>query len=238
MTVPTLRYVSYRNAGHGVGHLVLQRPEKLNAVHRPMMRDLTVAFAAFHADDDAAVAVLSGAGRAFCAGADVAHRATAAGPAAPGEDLARLPDLFLSRDAVKPIVAAAHGHVVGMGLRMVLLADLALCSPSTRFRAPEVVQGLDGAPYWWLLRERAGDAFATHAVATGSAWSGEEAAQRGIVARCTPETDLPGAAQSLAEELAGTPRAALSALVETRRHALRATEAAAGRTRLRATAQA
>ncbi|GAA1845444.1 2-(1,2-epoxy-1,2-dihydrophenyl)acetyl-CoA isomerase PaaG [Pseudonocardia ailaonensis] len=227
------REVTYERGANGVGYLVLRRPDKLNAVHRSMMGDLTEAFAAFHGDDAAAVAVLRGEGRAFCAGADVAARAAADGPPAPGEDLSRLPDLFLARDAVKPIVAAAHGHVVGMGLRMVLLADLALCTATTRFRAPEVGQGLDGGPYWWLLQARAGDAFATHAVATGREWSGAEAERRGLVTRCVAEDALTTEAEGLAAALAAQPRRALTALVDTRRQALRDVELTAWRARMR-----
>ncbi|ODU07204.1 MAG: hypothetical protein ABS81_02575 [Pseudonocardia sp. SCN 72-86] len=223
------RHVAYEHGGDGVARITLSRPEKLNAVHPPMMRDLTAAFAAFHTDDDALVAILSGAGRAFCAGADTAH---AGRPAAdPAEDLSRLPELFLAQRVPKPIVAAVQGPVIGMGLRMVLLADVAVCASDATFAAPEVSLGLDGGPYWWLLQARAGDAFAMHAVATGQSWDAAEAERRGIVTRCVAPGLVDATATDLARTLAARPRRALSALVGTRREALRDRELAAWRTR-------
>ena len=157
--------VTYERDDDGIGWITLRRERVLNAIDSAMMRDLASALDAFDKDDSAQVAVMSGSGRAFCVGADIKEVRTHV--AQDGEsDLKRLPDLLLVRDRYKPIVAAAHGHVVGAGLRLVLLSDFALCAGSTQFRVPEVDHGLDGAPYWLLLQARAGDAFAADVVGT------------------------------------------------------------------------
>jgi enoyl-CoA hydratase/carnithine racemase len=215
--------VTYERDDDGIGWITLRRERVLNAIDSAMMRDLASALDAFDKDDSAQVAVMSGSGRAFCVGADIKEVRTHV--AQDGEsDLKRLPDLLLVRDRYKPIVAAAHGHVVGAGLRLVLLSDFALCAGSTQFRVPEVDHGLDGAPYWLLLQARAGDAFAADVVGTCRTWSGAEAAARGVVIRATAEDQLVPDAKALARQLAGKPPAALAALVRARRTALRRLE--------------
>jgi crotonobetainyl-CoA:carnitine CoA-transferase CaiB-like acyl-CoA transferase/enoyl-CoA hydratase/carnithine racemase len=232
MTVTdTAQLVTYDRKADGIAHITLRRDRALNAINPAMMRALGEALEQFDEDESASVAVLAGAGRAFCAGADVKEMPPLVGPVEPGADLRKLPDLLLTRDRYKPIIAAAHGHVVGAGLRLVLLADFALCAESTRFRVAELHHGLDGGPYWWLLQARAGDAFAMDVVGTGRTWSGSEAAARGVVMRATSDDTLLSEARALAVLLSGQPRAALAALVEARRTALRALELTAWTTR-------
>jgi enoyl-CoA hydratase len=211
--------VSYTTAG-GIGRITLRRERSLNAINAAMMRQLGEALNAFEEDDSAAVALLTGQGRAFCAGADLREK-TARTATDPAEDRSRLSDLFLVRDQYKPIVAAVQGHAIGMGLRLTLLCDFADCSESAQFRAPEIGHGIDGGDYWWLLQARAGDAFAMEVVATGRSWGGQEAYDRGLVTRCVADDRLTFEAEGLAGVLAEQPLRALSALVETRRSALR-----------------
>ena len=219
--------VTYERDGDAIGWITLRRERVLNAINTAMMRDMAAALDAFDADDSARVAVLTGSGRSFCTGADVKEMRGQQGAPGSGAELKRLPELLLTRDQYKPIVAAAHGHVVGAGLRLVLLADFALCGESALFRVPEVQHGLDGGPYWWLLQARAGDAFAADVVGTGRPWSGTEAAARGVVMRATADDRLIPEARTLARQLADRPVAALTALVHTRRAALRRLELAA-----------
>jgi enoyl-CoA hydratase len=219
--------VTYERDDGGIGWITLRRERVLNAINSAMMRDMAAALDAFDADGSARVAVLTGSGRSFCTGADVKEMRAPHGAPDAGADLRRLPEMLLVRDQYKPIVAAAHGHVVGAGLRLVLLADFALCAESAVFRVPEVQHGLDGGPYWWLLQARAGDPFAADVVGTGRPWSGTEAAARGVVMRATAGDRLVPEARELARQLADRPVAALTALVHTRRAALRRLELAA-----------
>jgi enoyl-CoA hydratase/carnithine racemase len=216
--------VARQSGDDGVTHIRLTRPEKLNAINPIMMRELRDAFDDFHGDPHAKVAVLSGEGRAFCAGADVAEAWCADRPTDPAGDLTRLPDLFWPTGGVKPVVAAVHGHVIGAGLRLALLSDFVVCGQSASFRVPELGHGLDGGPYWAHLRARAGDAFAMDVVATGRPWSAAEAADRGLVVEVVPDADVPAAAIALAGRVAAQPTPPLLALVDARRAAMRRVE--------------
>jgi enoyl-CoA hydratase/carnithine racemase len=222
--------VTYDRDEAGVGHITLRREHKLNAINPAAMRALVTAFDRFHRDAEARVAVLSGAGRSFCAGADVVEVAAASDPDW-SSDVRLLPELFVARAAFKPIIVAAHGHVIGAGLRLLLLSDFAVCAESASFRVPEISHGLDGSPYWVLLRQRAGDAFAMDVVGTGRSWTAAEALARGLVTRVVPDAELPGSAQRLATELAAQPADAMAAVIDTRRTALRRAELDAWTTR-------
>lgn len=213
--------VSYET-NEGIGVIALRRSAALNAINGTMMRQLGEALNCFEEDESASVALLIGQGRAFCAGADLHEKTTRTSTDA-AEDRSGLSELFLKRDRYKPIIAVVQGHAIGMGLRMTLLCDFVICAQSAQFKAPEISHGIDGGDYWWMLQARAGDAFAMEAVATGRAWDGREAYERGLVTRCVADDQLRAAAEALAETLAAQPPAALAALVETRRSALRAT---------------
>lgn len=223
--------VSYSSDGQ-IGHITLRRERALNAINGAMMRQLGQALNAFEEDESALVGLLTGQGRAFCAGADLREK-IARTSTDPAEDRSRLSDLFLVRDRYKPIVAAVQGHAIGMGLRLTLLCDYAICGDSSQFRAPEIGHGIDGGEYWWLLQARAGDAFAMDAVGTGRTWTGQEASDRGLVTRCVPDDRMTEEAEDLARVLAKKPTAALAALVETRRSALRQLQMDAWVTRAR-----
>jgi enoyl-CoA hydratase/carnithine racemase len=223
--------VTYARDADSIGRITLRRAHKLNALNPTMLLALQSAFAAFDADESAAVAVLAGDGRAFCAGADTTEMPGLSVTPGEGVDLRTLPDVFLLRDRYKAVIAAAHGHVVGAGLRLVLLSDFAVCAETTRFRVPEIGHGLDGGPYWHHLQARAGDAFAADVVGTGRTWSGTEAADRGVVMGAAPDDELAKRVDELAIQLSGQPRAALRALVETRRISLRRLEMDAWTTR-------
>jgi crotonobetainyl-CoA hydratase len=213
--------VTYEQDGAGVACITLRRDRVLNAINASMMRALWAALDEFHHDRSARVAVLKGAGRAFCAGADI-REVPAAGKLDPAEDLSRMSDAFLARDRFKPLIASVHGHVVGAGLRMTLLSDFVICAESARFRAPEVQHGLDGGFYWTLIQARAGDAFAMDVVATGRPWSGRDAAGRGLVTRCVPDGALQDATLEFAASIASQPADTMEALVAVRRASLRA----------------
>ncbi len=225
-------FVTYENGGEGIGRITLRRESMLNAVNGATMRDLWRALNAYDQDATARVALLSGAGRAFCAGADIREQPPA-GPVDPAEDRSRLGEIFLVREQYKPIVAVVHGHAVGMGLHLTLLSDFVICGNSAKFRAPEIGHGLNGGNYWWLLQSRAGDAFAMDVVATSREWSGREASERGLVTRSVADETLREEAEHLARTVAGQPPAAVAALVETRRSALRRIELESWHTRAR-----
>lgn len=124
--------------------ITLNRPEVLNAVDGAVTRELTAALDRLETDDEVRAAVLTGAGRAFCAGLDL--RAAATGD---GIDATRDPEHgfagMTSRMPGKPIVAAVNGDAVGGGFELALVCDVIVAVPAARFALPEVTHGLFAA---------------------------------------------------------------------------------------------
>lgn len=188
--------------------VIINRPERRNAVDGPTATALASAFRAFDADDEAAVAVLTGAGGAFCAGADL--KAIAAGAplrVAPDGDGPMGPTrLRLS----KPVLAAIEGPAVAGGLELAVWCDLRVAAEgavlgvlSRRVGVPLIDLGTIRLP------RLVGHGRAMGLVLTGRAVGAAEALAMGLVDRVVPEGSARQAAVALAGELAALPQAAL-----------------------------
>jgi enoyl-CoA hydratase len=188
--------------------VTISRPERRNAVDAPTAAALAAAFRAFDADGDAAVAVLTGAGGAFCAGADL--KAIAAGTplrVAPDGDGPMGPTrLRLS----KPVVAAIEGPAVAGGLELALWCDLRVAAESAVLG---VLNRRVGVPLVDLgtvrLPRLIGQGRAMDLVLTGRAVGAAEALPMGLVDRVVPDGSARTRAVALAAELAALPQAAL-----------------------------
>jgi enoyl-CoA hydratase len=186
--------------------LTLNRPEALNAADLPLQRRFLECWQELVGDDRTRVVVLTGAGRAFCAGGDVALLHDA--PRAVREELSRihreLLPLMLTLPA--PIVAAVHGPAVGFGAELVALCDVAVMGRDTFLSDPHVQHGLPASPgcqlVWPYLTSRAQ---AKELLMTGRRVNAEEALRLGLVNRVTAPGDELGVALELAEELAALP---------------------------------
>jgi enoyl-CoA hydratase len=188
--------------------VTISRPERRNAVDAPTAAALAAAFRAFHADAGAAVAVLTGAGGAFCAGADLKAIAAGTPPrVAPDGDGPMGPTrLRLS----KPVLAAIEGPAVAGGLELALWCDL-------RVAAERAVLGVlnrrVGVPLVDLgtvrLPRLIGHGRAMDLVLTGRAVGAAEALAMGLVDRVVPDGSARSRAVALAAELAALPQAAL-----------------------------
>jgi enoyl-CoA hydratase/carnithine racemase len=187
---------------HGVLTITLNRPERLNAFTGTMSQELVAAFDAADADDNVRVVIVTGAGRAFCAGADLAGGAEAfSRAAAEGQvprDIAGLVALRIFR-CLKPVIAAINGPAVGVGVTMTLPMDIRLASTEAKFGFVFTRRGIvpEAASSWFLPRI-AGISRAMEWCATGRV----EAMQGGLLREVhTPEALLP-AATALAREIA------------------------------------
>ena len=186
--------------------LTLNRPEALNAADLRLQRRFLECWQELVGDDRTRVVVLTGAGRAFCAGGDVALLHDA--PRAVREELSRihreLLPLMLTLPA--PIVAAVHGPAVGFGAELVALCDVAVMGRDTFLSDPHVQHGLPASPgcqlVWPYLTSRAQ---AKELLMTGRRVNAEEALRLGLVNRVTAPGDELGVALELAEELAALP---------------------------------
>ncbi|MER6628230.1 enoyl-CoA hydratase-related protein [Streptomyces sp. NPDC000987] len=222
-----------------VAHLTLDRPEALNAL-TPEARDRVVALLDDASADPAVRAVvLTGAGRGFCAGADLRGGA-AAGERLPG-DVARTLRLGAQRliaavlDCEKPVIAAVNGTAAGLGAQLAFACDLVLAAESARFIEVFVRRGLvpDGGGAY-LLPRLIGPQRAKELMFFGDALTAADAAHLGLVNRVVPDGELAATARAWAARLAAGPTRALAltkqlvnASLDTDRAAAFAAEAAA-----------
>jgi enoyl-CoA hydratase len=187
--------------------LTIDRPQQRNAVDRPTADALTAALRAFEVDEQALVAVLTGAGGTFCAGADLG---------AVAEGSARVNRLELDGDGPmgpsrmqlsKPLIAAIEGHAVAGGLELALLADLRVMADDAvlgvfcrRFGVPLIDGGTVRLP------RIIGQGRALDLILTGRPVLAAEALAMGLVNRVVAAGSTLAAAQQLAREIAGFPQ--------------------------------
>jgi enoyl-CoA hydratase/carnithine racemase len=203
-------------AGH-VLTVTLDRPGRLNAFTAQMAAELIAAFDRADADDDVRAVVVTGAGRAFCAGADLAggartfdaaeraarRAAGAPGPEAePGRDTGGLVALRVFACA-KPVIAAINGPAVGIGATMTLPMDVRLASTAARIGFVFTRRGIvpEAASSWFLPRV-VGISRAMEWVTTGRVFAAAEALEGGLVRSVHPPDELLPAAYALAAEIA------------------------------------
>ena len=200
--------VLYERSGH-LATITYNRPDVLNAVNAEMRRALNAAFARFREDDEAWVGIVTGAGRAFCAGADLRDPGEAAG-AFPGSFWERptLNSFESGWEIYKPVIAAVNGHCLGYGLTLVTWCDFVLASDRARFGYPEVRLGMPAMVGAMRLAGRVAWADAMELLLTGEPVDAERARQMGLVWRVVAHDDLLDDARALAERLmAGAPLA-------------------------------
>lgn len=201
MAFETLRYIKEPD---GIAHVVLDRPDKLNAYNIRMRDEIEQALSAIRDDRDVRVVVLSGAGeRAFCVGADLTEFGTA-----PSQVIAR--QVRWERDVwglwlsiPKPFIAAMHGFVIGSGIEMALLCDLRLASEDATFALPEVSLGMvPAAGATQTLPRLVGPAHGMDLLLTGRRATAQEALAMCLVHQVVPRRDLLPATEGLAKEMA------------------------------------
>jgi enoyl-CoA hydratase/carnithine racemase len=191
--------------------ITLNRPDKLNAFTFVMMQELIDAFDNADADDDVRVVIVTGAGRGFCAGADLAAGDStfdyrdSSGAEASLEDARDGGGLVALRifESTKPVIAAVNGAAVGVGVTMTLPMDIRLASQDARFGFVFARRGLvpEAASSWFLPRV-VGIAQSMEWVATGRVFPASEALAGGLVRSVHPPDELLPAARALADEIA------------------------------------
>lgn len=186
-----------------VMQVTINRPDAMNALDIAHNDELGEVWRRFVADDDARVAILTGAGdRAFCAGADLKSLIPAQRAAIERND--RTPWAFgggLARgmQIPKPVIAAVNGHCLAGGLEMALACDIRLCSPNAKFGLAEVKWAIiPGAGGTQRLPRAVPLGMALEMILTGDPIDAAEALRVGLVNRVLPPAELLPAAQELA----------------------------------------
>lgn len=191
----------------GVALITLNRPERLNAISFRMFEEWQQACAETATDDDVRVLVLTGAGRAFCAGLDLDDAGKLADMTAPEmmvgqESWADATAAF--HRLPKPVVAAVNGAAAGAGFSLALAADIRLAAPQARFNAAFVRIGLSGGDCGssYFLPRIVGLGRAAEILLTGRFVSADEAAAIGLINRVVPANALIDQALAMAAAIA------------------------------------
>lgn len=195
----------------GITTLTLNRPESLNALTRVMTRELEEVFELVRDDSESRALVITGAGRAFCAGEDVRERpgdsSEVRAASTPFGKLARGPGVHLVfaepfRNMPKPTIASVNGAAVGQGLSLALACDLRIASDQARFGAIWSLRGIPpesaGA---YLLTQIVGPAKACELIFSGRIIDAEEALEIGLVNEVVPASELDKATRDFALDM-------------------------------------
>ncbi len=208
MNVPTFETIRLDVADH-IATLTLNRPDHLNAFNHKMMDEMISAFDYTDANDEVRVVVVTGEGRAFCAGADLAaaggdtFNAGARGRDSlqAGRDGGGRVSLRIF-DSLKPVIGAINGHAVGVGITMTLPMDIRFIDESAKIGFVFARRGITPeACSSWFLPRLVGISQAAEWCMTGRVFSGKEATDAGLGKYCAPGTALEQALK-LAEEIA------------------------------------
>ena len=200
--------------------ITLNRPDKLNAFNATMQQELIDAFDRADRDDDVRAVIVTGAGRAFCAGADLSSGADTFDRDAKRGPVRRLPDGRVDysdpqvRDGggqvtlrifkcLKPVIAAVNGPAVGIGVTMQLAMDIRIASEQARFGFVFSQRGIvpEAASSWFLPRI-VGISQALEWCYTGRVFPAQEALAGRLVSRVVPADELLPTARALAQEIA------------------------------------
>lgn len=197
--------VIYRNRGQ-IADIILNRPDKLNAMDKDMVKGLNQAWVRFNADSEARVAIVSSSNdKAFCSGADLnellSGKPTPLGPSMPG----------IGIEVWKPIIAAINGYCLGAGLVLAMLSDIRIASDDALFAYPEARVGQTGG-VGTALPKYIPAGLALELLLTAERINAERAYQIGFVNKIAPKQELMGEANKIAEIIAGNAPLVVSAL--------------------------
>ncbi|MEJ2817952.1 crotonase/enoyl-CoA hydratase family protein [Caulobacter sp. CCG-8] len=214
MAAPTFETLLYA-VEDGIATITLNRPDKLNAFTARMMKEMIKVFDLTDADDAVRAVIVTGAGRAFCAGADLSGGGSTfdrTAPQALEREEGKVGDVYRDGggrvtlrmyESLKPIIAAVNGPAVGVGVTMQLPMDIRLASTDAKFGFVFARRGItpEAASSWFLPR-LVGLQTALEWCYTGRVFGAQEALDRGLVRSLHAPEDLLPAARALAREIA------------------------------------
>lgn len=196
------------DGAHGARTLTLNRPERRNAIGPQMVDELHDALGLAFADAAVRSIVLTGAGQAFCAGADFGQITEGSAPlSAPRGDYAEL--LLVLLRAPKPVVARVNGHALGGGLGLVAASTFAVAAEGAELGTPEINVGLFPMMIMAVLTRLVPRRRLLEMMLLGERLKADEARAFGLVNRVTPEAELDAAVDALVEKLGRKSPAAL-----------------------------
>lgn len=209
---------------HYVATITLNRPAVRNAMNHELREALMAALTQVRDDPNIRVAILTGAGGTFSAGADLKERAQGGGANAATVATvieARREASFARFPMEKPMLAAVDGYCLAAGFELALTCDIRICTPNARFGLPEIIRGFfpgGGGPQ--RLIRAVPQAVAMEMILTGDPIDADTAKQIGLVSRVVPQEALLDTAQEIAQRIAGHAPLAIKAVKEVAEAAL------------------
>ena len=197
-----------------VGVVTLNRPDALNALNHQLTSELGAALAAFDANPAIGCIVVTGAGKAFAAGADIKEMAAKTFADAYGDDFITATWEALTRTRT-PVIAAVNGFALGGGCEMAMMCDTIFAADTAKFGQPEIKLGtIPGAGGTQRLTRAVGKAVAMDLILTGRMIDAAEALRIGLVARVYPAAELMAETLAAAATIAGYGRLSVMAAKE------------------------
>ncbi|MFC1929378.1 enoyl-CoA hydratase/isomerase family protein [Chloroflexota bacterium] len=191
----------------GIAKSTMNRPEKMNAVLRPMIYELEDQLQDFRDDKDAKVWVITGAGRGFCAGDDLDElkklHGEASGEIRMPRRAARVPRLLQTID--KPTIAMVNGAAVGMGFEIALACDFIIASEKAKFGEVYIQRGTIASSGPWVLPRKVGLKNAIEICLLGELFGADQAQEYGLTYKITSAEELEATTFEFAKKLAGLP---------------------------------
>jgi enoyl-CoA hydratase len=187
----------------GIATLTLNAPDTRNTMTMPMVDEIVAAMDGFEADPTVAAVIVTGAGSAFCAGADLGNLQTAS-----ADSLGRIYEGFLRiARSTLPTIAAVNGAAVGAGMNLALGCDVRLAARRAKFDTRFLQIGLHpGGGHTWMQRRIVGPQATFASVIFGEVLDGAEAERTGLAHRAVDDDQLMAAARDLAAGAASAPR--------------------------------
>jgi methylglutaconyl-CoA hydratase len=187
-----------------IATLTLNRPEKRNALGSVLISELRSAIAALRDDSSVRVVLLRGAGKDFCAGADLEQleRVSKATVLENRTDAERFASLILEvRQLSKPVIAAVHGRALAGGAGLASACDIVIASRSAQFGYPEVKIGFVAAIVLAILKRNLGEKRAFELLATGGLWTAEAVERIGLINKVVDDGEFDSAVEDFARQL-------------------------------------
>ena len=201
------------NKENHIATITMNRPQRLNAINDQMINELIAAFDYVDNDDDIRVLILTGAGQAFCSGADIdlLARAFSTQPVGVWEFIRRLQQIVLHLHRLqKPTIAMINGPATGGGFEIALACDMRIASERSNFIVAAMRRGtIPDLGATWLMPRLMGMAKAAELIFTGDSLDAEEAYRIGLLNKLVSAADLEGETMSLARRIADGPPIAI-----------------------------
>lgn len=204
--------ILYKTDG-AIARIILNRPEKRNALNDELIEVLSDTLALAAEDEQARVVLISGAGKDFCAGADLEalDRTAGAGVLDHLATARKLADLFLAiRHHPKPVIAAVHGRALAGGCGLATACDVTLATEAAQFGYPEVKIGFIPAMVMAILRRSVGEKKAFDLLASGEPICAAEAERIGLITRAIPRDAFEAEVEKYVHALAAKPASAIA----------------------------